>query len=216
MARTDEGEVRYASVFREHWRDRQSAATRTGELITQPGWIDAGIAALCALLAAGTLAAGTITLARTEALPAVAQGASVSAVRTGGSPLADGAAAARCDIGGRTPSSRGTPTADQRAAAEAVVMRRRGAIPYIAQAEMADCGAAALAMALAYHGRHVSLASGYGSSTTRTGVSFRSVSPRKNAGCAARITSMNTTPITISPSPRISTSPTPPMLAPLP
>lgn len=38
-------------------------------------------------------------------------------------------------------------------------MRRRGrAIPYIAQAEIADCGAAALAMTLAYHGRHVSLA----------------------------------------------------------
>jgi ABC-type bacteriocin/lantibiotic exporter with double-glycine peptidase domain len=35
---------------------------------------------------------------------------------------------------------------------------RRRAIPYVAQAEMADCGAAALAMALAYHGRHVSLA----------------------------------------------------------
>ncbi len=34
----------------------------------------------------------------------------------------------------------------------------RSAIPYIAQAEMADCGAAALAMALGYHGRHVSLA----------------------------------------------------------
>ncbi|SCX33561.1 peptidase domain-containing ABC transporter [Mycolicibacterium fluoranthenivorans] len=37
-------------------------------------------------------------------------------------------------------------------------MKRRGrAIPFIAQAEMADCGAAALAMALGYHGRHVSL-----------------------------------------------------------
>jgi len=34
---------------------------------------------------------------------------------------------------------------------------RRRAIPYVAQAEMADCGAAALAMALGYHGRHVSL-----------------------------------------------------------
>jgi len=34
----------------------------------------------------------------------------------------------------------------------------RRAIRYIAQSEMADCGAAALAMALAYHGRHVSLA----------------------------------------------------------
>lgn len=38
-------------------------------------------------------------------------------------------------------------------------MNRRGrAIPFVAQAEMADCGAAALAMALGYHGRHVSLA----------------------------------------------------------
>ncbi|HTI78623.1 MAG TPA: cysteine peptidase family C39 domain-containing protein, partial [Mycobacterium sp.] len=35
---------------------------------------------------------------------------------------------------------------------------RRRAVPYVAQAEMADCGAAALVMALAYHGRHVSLA----------------------------------------------------------
>ncbi|WP_006246746.1 peptidase domain-containing ABC transporter [Mycolicibacterium tusciae] len=34
---------------------------------------------------------------------------------------------------------------------------RRRAIPYISQAEMADCGAAAMCMALAYHGRHVSL-----------------------------------------------------------
>lgn len=36
--------------------------------------------------------------------------------------------------------------------------RRRRVIPYIAQVEIADCGAAALAMALGYHGRHVSLA----------------------------------------------------------
>ncbi len=36
--------------------------------------------------------------------------------------------------------------------------RRHRAIPYVAQAERADCGAAALAMALAYHGRHVPLA----------------------------------------------------------
>ena len=35
---------------------------------------------------------------------------------------------------------------------------RKGAIPYIAQTEMADCGAAALTMALGYHGRHVPLA----------------------------------------------------------
>ena len=57
---------------------------------------------------------------------------------------------------------------------------------------------------------------GYGSSTTRTGVSLRRVSPRKNAGCRARMISMNTTPSTISPRPRIRTRPTPPMLAPLP
>ncbi|MBU3748871.1 MAG: peptidase domain-containing ABC transporter [Mycobacterium sp.] len=36
--------------------------------------------------------------------------------------------------------------------------RVRRAIPYIAQVEIADCGAAAMAMALGYHGRHVSLA----------------------------------------------------------
>lgn len=36
-------------------------------------------------------------------------------------------------------------------------MNARRAIPFVAQAEMADCGAAALAMALGYHGRHVSL-----------------------------------------------------------
>ncbi|CAM3663106.1 peptidase domain-containing ABC transporter [Smaragdicoccus niigatensis] len=35
---------------------------------------------------------------------------------------------------------------------------RRRTIPFIGQAEMADCGAAALAMTLGYHGRHVSLA----------------------------------------------------------
>jgi ABC-type bacteriocin/lantibiotic exporter with double-glycine peptidase domain len=35
---------------------------------------------------------------------------------------------------------------------------RRRAIPYIAQVEIADCAAAALAMALGYYGRHVSLA----------------------------------------------------------
>ncbi|MFH5230774.1 peptidase domain-containing ABC transporter [Antrihabitans spumae] len=37
------------------------------------------------------------------------------------------------------------------------MMPRRAAIPFVAQAEVADCGAAALAMALGYHGRHVSL-----------------------------------------------------------
>ncbi|BBZ73423.1 peptidase domain-containing ABC transporter [Mycobacterium paraseoulense] len=51
-------------------------------------------------------------------------------------------------------------------------MKGRGrAIPYIAQAEMADCGAAALAMALGYHGRHVSLAEAHeATGTGRDGI----------------------------------------------
>ena len=80
---TTDGEVRYESVFRERWRDRRSAGARPGELIKQPGWIDAGLVGLGVLLAAGAVAAGTVTIARTEALPAVAQGTSVTAVRTG-------------------------------------------------------------------------------------------------------------------------------------
>ena len=47
---------------------------------------------------------------------------------------------------------------DLSVAAETLVRWRRRAIPFVAQAEMADCGAAALVMALAYHGRHVPLA----------------------------------------------------------
>ncbi len=58
--------------------------------------------------------------------------------------------------------------------------------------------------------------SGQGSSTTRAGVSLTNVSPRKYAGSFARWTSMNTMPRTIRPRPRISTSPTPPISAPLP
>lgn len=77
---TDDGEVHYETVFRERWRDRQSGGARPGELIKQPGWIDAGLVALGALLAAGAVAAGTMTVARSEALPAVAQGNSVTAV----------------------------------------------------------------------------------------------------------------------------------------
>ena len=42
------------------------------------------------------------------------------------------------------------------------------------------------------------------------------VSPRKNAGCRARMMNMKTIPIRIRPRPRISTSPIPTMLAPLP
>ncbi len=102
---TDDGEIRYESVFREHWRDRQSAATRPGELIKQPGWIDAGLEALGVLLAAGAVAAGTVTVERTEALPAVAQGMSVIADRAGGTPPAEGTAAQFRDASGTTHSA---------------------------------------------------------------------------------------------------------------
>jgi len=78
-----DGDVRYESVFRERWRDRQSAGARPGELIRQPRWIDASLAALGALLVVGAVAAATVTVARTEAMPAVAQGAEVTAVRGG-------------------------------------------------------------------------------------------------------------------------------------
>jgi hypothetical protein len=76
----DDGEVRYEEVFREHWRDRQSGGARPGELIKQPGWIDVGLVALGVLLVSGAVAAGTMTIARSEALPAVVQGNSVTAV----------------------------------------------------------------------------------------------------------------------------------------
>jgi hypothetical protein len=77
---TADDEVRYEAVFRERWRDRKSEGARPGELIKQPRWIDVGLVALGILLASGAVAAGTMTTARTEALPAVAQGTSVSAV----------------------------------------------------------------------------------------------------------------------------------------
>jgi hypothetical protein len=77
---TDDREDRYEAVFRERWRDRQSGGARPGELINQPGWIDAMLVALGILLTAGVVAAGTMTIARSEALPAVVQGNSVTAV----------------------------------------------------------------------------------------------------------------------------------------
>ncbi|MBP1819137.1 hypothetical protein [Mycobacterium sp. OAE908] len=80
VSMTDDGEVRYESVFRERWRDRQSGGARPGELIKQPGWIDAGLAALGVLLVAGAVVAGTVTVARSESLPAAVQGNSVIAV----------------------------------------------------------------------------------------------------------------------------------------
>ncbi|MGD1171903.1 hypothetical protein ACKUVQ_05155 [Mycobacterium seoulense] len=63
---SDDGEIRHEPVFRERWRDRQSAASRPGELIKQERWVDAGLVALSVLLAAGALAAGTVRIAQTE------------------------------------------------------------------------------------------------------------------------------------------------------
>jgi hypothetical protein len=99
---TAEGEVRYEAVFRERWRDRQSAGARPGELIKQPGWIDAGLVGLGVLLTAGAVAAGTATVARTAALPAVVQGTSVTAVRTGGEAPDPGSAVQFRDASGTT------------------------------------------------------------------------------------------------------------------
>ena len=83
---TEHDDTRYEAVFRGRWRDRQSAGARPGELIKQPGWIDAGLVVLGALLTAGVVAAGTMTIERTQTLPAVVQGRSVTAVRGDTSP----------------------------------------------------------------------------------------------------------------------------------
>ena len=69
----EDDDTRYEAVFRERWRDRQSAGARPGELIKQPGWIDAGLVVLGVLLAAGVVAAGRDRRAD-ETLPAVVQG----------------------------------------------------------------------------------------------------------------------------------------------
>ncbi len=98
----DGGETRHEPVFRQRWRDRQSAATRPGELINQQGWVDGGLVALTVLLAAGAVTAGTVSVVQTEALPAVAQGIWVTASRDGGIPPARGAAVQFRDASGTT------------------------------------------------------------------------------------------------------------------
>jgi hypothetical protein len=92
---------RYEAVFRERWRDRQSAGARPGELVKQPGWIDAGLVVLGVLLTTGVVAAGAMTIARTQALPALVQGTSVTAARGDASP-ALGSAAQYRDASGVT------------------------------------------------------------------------------------------------------------------
>jgi len=98
----DDGEIRRETVFRKRWRDHQSAGARPGELIKQPGWIDAGLVVLGVLLAGGAVAAATVTVERTAALPAVVQGASVTAIRAAGEPPAPGTVAQYRDASGST------------------------------------------------------------------------------------------------------------------
>jgi hypothetical protein len=102
---TDDGQVRYESVFRERWRDRQSAGARPGELIKNPGWIDAGLVSLAVLLAVGAVAAGTITVGQTATLPAVVQGVTVTADRAGGPAPARGTSVQFRDTYGSTPAA---------------------------------------------------------------------------------------------------------------
>lgn len=98
---SEEDEVARETIFRKSWRDRQTAGVRPGELIKQPGWIDAGLVALGVLLAAGAVVASTVTVARTAALPAVVDGTSVTAVRGEVAP-APGTAAQYRDASGDT------------------------------------------------------------------------------------------------------------------
>ncbi|WP_099041679.1 hypothetical protein [Mycobacterium neglectum] len=81
-----DGEVRYESVFRASWRDRQTAGARPGELIKNPRWLDAGLAALIVLLMAGAVTVGTVTVEQTATLPAIVQGTTLTADRAAGPP----------------------------------------------------------------------------------------------------------------------------------
>lgn len=69
------------SVFRERWRERQSAGNGLERLVRQPAWVDAGLVILGVLLVLGVVAAANVTVARTAAFPAVSDGLRVSAVR---------------------------------------------------------------------------------------------------------------------------------------
>lgn len=93
---------RHESVFRASWRDHHSTGSRPGELIKNPGWIDAGLVALAVLLTAGAIAAGTVTVAQTTTLPAVVQGATLTADLAETPPPARGAEVQFRDTSGST------------------------------------------------------------------------------------------------------------------
>ena len=80
---TDAVAMERDSIFRQRWRDSRSASKGPGKLLEQPRWITTGLVALGALSLAGVAAANAVTVARTEALPAVTQGDSVVAMRSG-------------------------------------------------------------------------------------------------------------------------------------
>ncbi len=98
---TDDERVRPETVFRARWRERQSASVRAGDLIKQPGWIDAALVALGVLVAAGGVAGLTVTVERTTTLSAVVQSRTVTAIRAGTDP-APGTAALYRDSSGAT------------------------------------------------------------------------------------------------------------------
>ena len=79
----DDGGVQREGVFRERWRERQFDTGRPGDLIKQTGWMDGGLWTLGVLLVVGAVGAASGTVARTETLPAVAEGTAVTAPRTG-------------------------------------------------------------------------------------------------------------------------------------
>lgn len=97
-----DGELRYGSIFRASWRDHHSAGSRPGELVENPGWIDAGLVALAGLLTAGAVTAGAITVGQTTTLPAVVQGATLTADLADGPPPAPGTKVQFRDTSGST------------------------------------------------------------------------------------------------------------------
>ena len=74
------------TVFRSRWREHHAAGSRPGELIREPGWIDAALVGLGVLVAAGAVATSTLTVEQTLTLPAAADGAVVIAVRGDATP----------------------------------------------------------------------------------------------------------------------------------
>lgn len=115
-----EPEVDYESVFRQSWRAKQSAGARPGELIKQPRWIDAGLIALIALFAVGAVAGATVTIERTAALPAVADGTAVTAVRGDGAVPAPGETVLFRDASGVTQDAVVVGVTDAEVTAEVV------------------------------------------------------------------------------------------------